>query len=127
MANQSMDQVRSVFEKWKSYQSRPDVCRLTDSRKKLIKARLKEYSSDELCLMIDYIFLSQDLGCRFLRGENPDRKKYLDLTNLLRVTKVPQRIERAFEWHDSQSSAPAPAANDGLDLGFMGRLRGGSR
>ena len=123
----SIQDVRRVFEAWRAYQPRPDVCRLTESRKKLIRARLKEFSVNDLCLLIKFVFESNDNGCRWLRGENPTKTKYLDLSNLFRTTKVAKRIESAYAWQDSQqaSATRENIVQDGVDLGFMGAIRGG--
>lgn len=120
--------IKTVFEKWRSYQPRPNICRLTDARKKLIGARLKDFSAEELEVMIKWVFESNEYGPRWLRGDNPERRTYLDLQNILRSTKVPQRVEAAFRWVDQQKEPEvSPATQDGIDLGSLGALRGGRR
>jgi len=125
MSKVSTADIDLVFQCWRQYQRRPGVCKLTQSRRKLISARLQEYAVGDLCCLLDYMFTSNDPQCRWMRGENPSQREYLDLQNLFRVTKVPQRVEQAWKWHDelvsSKTAQSQPEA--GIDLGFMGALR----
>ena len=117
--------VQQVFDVWKRYRPRPEYCRLTATRKKLIAARLRDYSPQDLVALVVYANESDVAECRFWRGQNDRRAEYLDLTNLLRVQKLDGRVERALLWRDEQT-AKATAEVGGLDLGAMGILRGGN-
>jgi len=65
----------------------------------LIGARLKdEYTVEDLVVVIKYAFESTEAGPRFWRGENDQRRKYLDLTNLFRIGKLASRVEAAQNW-----------------------------
>lgn len=116
--------VQAVFEAWRKYQANPKICRLTDSRKKLIRARLKEFEPDDLILLIEYVFEGQDGFCKWMRGDNPSKRKYLDLANLFRTTKAAARVEQAYEWKQNLQAKQGESNNSGLDLGFMGAIRG---
>jgi hypothetical protein len=126
MSKVSTADIDLVFQCWKTYQPRPGVCKLTQSRRKLISARLKEYEVEDLCVLFHYIFTANDSLCRWMRGENPSQRSYLDLQNLLRVTKVPHRVEQAWKWRDQQAEKAEQQSQpeSGIDLGFMGVLRG---
>ena len=101
----SEQDIRDVFEFWQARQSRPAVCRLSDSRRKLLRARLREYSADELITLVRYAYESSTPEARWWRGDNPSRKKYTDLANLLRVSKLDRRVETATEWAAEQDAA----------------------
>ncbi|MBU6287637.1 MAG: hypothetical protein KGS10_05690 [Chloroflexi bacterium] len=47
---------------------------------------------------MQYAFEANTPEMRFLRGDNREARTYLDLENLLRVTKIDSRVERATEW-----------------------------
>ncbi len=71
------DAVSRVFSHYQSYHP---TCRLTDDRRKMIQARLKEgYSEDDLCRAIDGLHLSPHH-----RGENDRSTAYLDIQYALR-------------------------------------------
>lgn len=120
------DPVARVFACWRGYRPNPAYCRLTTSRRKLIRARLNDYTADDLCTLVRYANEADTAEARFWRGQNDRRAEYLDLVNLLRVSKVDGRVERALLWRDSQAEATAHEAA-GLDLGPMGVLLRGPR
>jgi len=111
--------VEDVFELWRSYRPSPSLCRLTPPRRKLIKTRLKSYSSKDLCVLIKYAFESESSEARFWRGENNRRQEYTGLTNLFRVTKIDDRLERALLW-DADENRDSREEEAGIDLGPMG-------
>jgi hypothetical protein len=114
----------AVFEAWKSRQRRPALCRLTEERRRLIRARLGlGYDRDDLIALFDYIWASSDAGPRWMRGDNPGGKPYLDLDNLLRVGKLASRIESALNWQaDNRPNVDADADN----LGPFRLIKGGA-
>ena len=113
------DPVQQVFDLWRSYRPNPAYCRLTAPRRKLLRARLGDYSASDLSTLVRYANEADVGECRFWRGENDRRQEYLDLANLLRVSKLDGRVERALLWRDRQA-ALAATEHDGLDLGTMG-------
>ena len=123
-------QVKAVFIAWRDTRTHPQYCRLTTARRKLIRARLTEYTVDDLLAVIRWANEADEPGPRWLRGGNPQQQEYLDLTNLFRVTKMPQRVEAALTWRD-QADSEDPAEQDGVDLGAFGfrmaRPQGGQR
>ena len=91
--------IQQVFEEWKKRQRRPQLCRLTKDRLALIAARINDgYTAQDLIDVIQYAFESADAGPRFWRGENQQRRTYLDLSNLFRITKLASRVELAVNW-----------------------------
>jgi hypothetical protein len=120
------DPVQQVFDLWRGYRPNPAYCRLTAARRKLLAARLRDYSAADLCALVRYAFESDAAEARFWRGENDRRAEYTDLVNLLRVSKLDGRVERALLWRDAMT-AQAATERDGLDLGPMGALLRGPR
>jgi hypothetical protein len=113
--------VQQVFDTWRRYRPRPDYCRLTEARRRLLRARLRDYSAEELIALVRYAHEADVAECRFWRGQNDRQTEYLDLANLLRVTKLDGRVERALLWRDAQAARAAEEAR-GLDFGPMGSL-----
>jgi hypothetical protein len=116
--------VQRVFDVWRRYRPRPDYCRLTAARRRLIGARLRDYPAECLIALVVYANEADVAECRFWRGQNDRRAEYLDLTNLLRVQKLDGRVERALLWRDAQTEQAVEEAR-GMDLGPLALLRGG--
>ena len=92
-------EIELIFEEWKKRQPRPQLCRLTEDRKSLIRQRLSlGYDAADFVALIEYFFESNDSDAKWMRGENPRRKTYLDLDNLLRKGKLAGRVEAALLW-----------------------------
>ena len=120
-------EVNRVWEAWRERQARPDFCRLTDDRKRLIRSRLREYSVDDLIAVIDYAYDADEAGPRFWRGENADSRTYLDLDNLFRVGKLAARVEAARLWQGGDgegSQEGGPEGTGAVNLGPMGAFHG---
>lgn len=127
-------QAEAVFELWRSYQRSPDRCSLTDTRKKLLYARLRSQTGETLCALMRYAFESDTPEARFWRGGNAEQREYLDLENLLRVKTLDDRVERALAWVDGEDphdpDGPKDDDDDGdepecdarLDPGFPARV-----
>lgn len=115
---------RLVFDAWRAGQRAPERCKFTETRKRLIKTRLKSHSAAELQTLIQYAYEADTDEARFWRGDNDSGREYLGLDNLLRAGKLDDRMERAIEWLEGDSledpGGPAGADDDGLDLGPMG-------
>ena len=120
------DPVQQVFDLWRSYRPNPAYCRLTAPRRKLLATRLRDYTAADLCALVRYAFEADAAEARFWRGENDRRAEYTDLVNLLRVSKLDGRVERALLWRDRMADAMA-REQQGLDLGPMGALLRGQR
>ena len=120
------EEIEQVFEVWRSRQARPSVCRLTEDRQDLIRARLaKGYSVEDLRILLEYAWESPEADARFWRGDNSRGRSYLDLANLLRAGKLAGRVEKARAWVERRhtealdfagpyriSAAPRGAATD---------------
>jgi len=95
----TQNQIQAVFNAWKERQKRPSICRLTKERKRLIKKALEDgYTEKDLVALIKYAYESNDAGPRFWRGQNQQKRIYLDLVNLLRINKIAGRVEDALNW-----------------------------
>ena len=93
------DEALTVFNAWKATRPRPHLCRFTADRQKLIEARLRlGYSAADLVALVRYANEADEGWPRWMRGDNPRRRAYLDLTNLLRVEKLAERVELALSW-----------------------------
>lgn len=93
------DDVSILYEAWRSRQPRPDLVRFTAERRRLISARLRlGYSLTDLLALVRYMYESDDDRPRFCRGENDEGRTYLDLENLLRVSKLGERVPLALAW-----------------------------
>ena len=102
-----------VFEVWRTRQKRPEHNTYSKQRAKQITAALASgYSAEDLILVIRWAYESDEDRPRFLRGENDQGKTYLDLVNLLVVSKLDQRVTWAREWQESLSEA-APEETPG--------------
>lgn len=91
--------VLRVFEHWKTTMNHPRAA-LDDKRKKLIVARLKDYTAEDLCRAID-----GNKASAWHQGKNPDNKVFDGLDLILRdAGKVDAFIAIA-------ESKPAPRQN----------------
>lgn len=119
-------EVELVWDEWQKRQRRPDLVRLTDERRKLIRARLAlGYTTPELVALVRFAYESSDRRARFWRGENEDKKTFLDLENLLRVTKLGDRIPVAVEW--AERGEPGAGAAGAVPTGAGLVLKPGAR
>jgi hypothetical protein len=126
MAITSAD-ITTVWEAWVSTRPRPKLCRLTAERKKLIRARLKlGYEPGDLVAVIRYMNESNDGQARWMRGENPRNRTYLDLENLFRVHKLGERVEAALAWLEDGGDNGPPPAPTGVELGPLGQFGRGA-
>lgn len=91
--------IELIFEEWRKRQPRPQLCRLTEDRKTLLRQRLNlGYEATDFVAVIQYFFESNESDAKWMRGDNPRKKKYLDLSNLLRKEKLAARVEAALLW-----------------------------
>lgn len=110
-----------VFRAWRA--TRPPGPTLTADRRDLIEARLgRGYTTHDLVVLIHWFNYSDDDDPRWMRGDNPREREYLDLENLFRVKKLSGRIDKARTWHEGGDAPEDRDAADGtgLDLGPMG-------
>jgi len=124
----SADDIRLVFDAWASGQKRPNLCRFNADRKEMIRKRMSRgYSAADLIALMRYAYESDSQECRFWRGEDGGRS-YIGLDNLLRVTKLADRIERALGWLEDLDGREHDVGlnddeEDGVVLDFVGELR----
>lgn len=103
-----MSPAEQVFEFWLAYQKRPDLCKLTVARRKLLKRALKDYDALDLCALVKYAYEANEPGPKYWRGDNRQDRTYLDLVNLLSdAARLPGRVEKAVTWLDAREAAPA--------------------
>jgi hypothetical protein len=119
--------IEAVFKEWKERQRRPRLCRLTTDRRKLIARVLDEgWTVDDLRALITYAYEADTGEARFWRGDNDNDRRYLGIANLLRVTKVADRIETALNWredHGGNVIHDDRGVPDGVTLDMVGMLR----
>jgi len=97
--NRKSAAIRRVFEHWQKFQPRPDGCRMTDTRRDLISNRLRKgHTEEDLIALITYAYEADTDEAQFWRGDNDRERTYLGLDNLLRSTKLPDRVDRAIAW-----------------------------
>lgn len=91
--------IEAVFDEWKATRTTPAACKLTDERRDLITARLRlGYTADEIRRVIRYIARADTPDARWMRGANPRRREYLDLTHILRKQRLGERVEASATW-----------------------------
>ena len=94
--------IEVVYDAWLERQKKPSICRFTKDREDLIRKRLQlGYEASDFVLLIRWAYESNEDNPRWLRGENPRRKAYLDLTNLLVRERLAPRIEAALLWQET--------------------------
>jgi hypothetical protein len=121
MAKQTVPQehVEQVFNKWRSYRSRPEVVRLTADRIKLISDRIKlGYSADDLCTLVEFVMLADDQWAQWMRSND-----YTGLDYLFRKEKLGDRVEKALNWKTPTATQPS----EDLNLGYLGQLKNALR
>ncbi len=97
--------MQAVFDVWKVHRPNPERVKLTPARAAVIRARLKDgHTVEELSLLVgEYAHTAETNEAQWWRGDNPDGTEYLDLLNLLRVSKTAPRVERAWAWKHGTS------------------------
>jgi len=86
-----------VYLFWRARQKRPNLCKLTAPRKRLLRGALRDYEARDLCALVVYAYESDAKGPRFWREGD-----YLDLVNLLVGKNLAGRMEKAVDWHERQ-------------------------
>jgi hypothetical protein len=128
-ANVSALDVQQVFDRWRQHRPRPELCRLTTDRAKLIRDRLAlGYTAADFVALVDYVFTSDDDWCRFMRGGNDRGKDYTGLDSILRKEKLADRVERALLWSDEaagERKRREQTERTGVDLGALGAFKSG--
>jgi hypothetical protein len=117
-----LDEVERVFEEWRSRQASPGRVTLSEERRRLIASRLNRASADDLVMLVRYAFEAETSEARFWRGEDGGRA-YLGLDNLLRISKLDDRIDRARSWAEEQGDEDDDGDDDGIVFGVLGALR----
>lgn len=110
-----MADVDRVLDLWRRSSAHPGAIRLTEDRRRLVADRMAEgYTADDLCAMVEWVFLADERGPRWLRGGNPDGVKYLTIEALLRQDKLGPRVQAALEWKDRPAGPAADPVPDNL-------------
>ena len=105
--------VDRVWAAWLARQSNPRLCRFTTDRSSMIAARLRlGYTVDDFLVLFRFAWEADEPGPRWWRGDNPDSKRYLDLSNLLVVAKLGARVCAAREWEEKQTQGVEPSIQD---------------
>ena len=77
--------------------------KMTCRRLAIIEEALGAHPCEDLKLLIDYVFDSEDEYALFMRGNNERGKKYTELENIFRLTKLDEKIKKAKAWKQSTS------------------------
>lgn len=134
------DAVAEVFETWAdARQTRggalfaagkrpalPGVVSLTKDREGQIGRALDHgYTAEDLVALVRYAFEADVWEARMWRGEEREGGgEFLGLDNLLRVTKLSDRVDRAREWIATAEDAAEDAdPEDGVVFSPIGHLR----
>lgn len=113
--------IHAVFESWRGRVDNPELRKLTDERVELIGRRLKAGNTvDDLDAWFEYVFTSGTGLAKWFHGDNPRKREYLDLTNLLRAGKLRLRVETALKWRATRDADDESASDCNTDLGPMG-------
>ena len=110
--------VEEVYEAWRAGQANPDLCTLTKGRRDLIGRSLKRRGVRDLIALMRYAYEADEAEPRFWRGINRDKRAYLGLDNLLRITKLDDRCDNALGWTRKNSEH-----DQSVDLGPTGAIR----
>lgn len=87
------DDVRQVFEYWRHVTGRSARVKLTEDRRRRIKARLKTHGVRDLCLAADGLAKSS-----WHNGDNPNGRTYTEISNVYgNAEKVDRFIAIAME------------------------------
>jgi hypothetical protein len=90
------DEISKIFQSWKEKVNKK--VRLTERRIINIEEALAKYNEEDILLIIDYIFYSDDDYALFIRGVNERNKSYTELENILRLSKIEDKLARAKIW-----------------------------
>ena len=106
-------EILRVFNYWKEKTNKAKKIRMTNRRVNFIEQALKEHPIEDIILLLDYIFDSEDEYALFMRGNNERGKKYTDLGNIFRPTKLSEKIGKAKEW---KSATETPEDDFGWEI-----------
>ena len=122
--------VDQVFELWKARQKKPELCRNSAARRKLISDSLRDMTAEDLAVLFEFAYEADHRQARWWRGDNPQRRRYLRLEDLLRPTKLAPRVELALRWkagdlddEEEVWDGESDDDEDEDDLGPLGRMR----
>jgi hypothetical protein len=116
--------IQAVFDAWRQHRERPDVCKFTKDRQKLIRDRLGlGYTVDDFVALVEFVHVASDPWCDFMR-----KNQYTGLDYLLRREKLGDRVERALIWKAEHAKTEMKRIEEeatGLSLGVLGQFRRG--
>lgn len=115
MLHFTADDVKRVFDVWASLAGGNRA--LSAPRVATISKALKVRAADDVVVMLEWVWKSEDKAAKWLRGEDPKSERaYLDLANLMVVSKLDARCESAAEWKASASEDHDEPAATGVTL-----------
>ena len=103
-----------VYRFWLRFRVRPDLCKLTPARRKVMERAFAEgYEARDLAVLVLYAHIADEGGPRFWRGENARRRRYLDVVNLFSDrARLAGRIEDAWVWYSARGSGAPQHAEE---------------
>lgn len=63
-----------------------------------VERAVARYGMADVLLVVEWAFQAPGYHPRLLRGEEGDGTIYLGLANLLRITKIPEKLDKAQQW-----------------------------
>lgn len=100
----AMEDVERVWKAWRSRQRRPGCWKLTLDREVVIRSRMVlGYDAEDFEKLFRYAWEARNPETAWWHGQNPRRKTYLGLTNLLVEAKLGDRMGRAAEWCEEEA------------------------
>ena len=104
-----MSPIESIFQEWCNLRLQIGFVRkpkLTNRRKILIQEALCDHSHEDILNVIRYIRFSQDNYAAFMRGDSERASNFTDCQNILRKSKLKDKIKRANNWDSATDSTP---------------------
>lgn len=86
--------------------SHPETCAASNQR--IIRGAVAEHGADAVILVLEWAHQAPDQRAAYLRGES-GAGPFLGLDNLLRSSKIPDRLEMARAWDQRGRPTEAPA------------------
>lgn len=113
------DNVQTVWSAWRDRQVKPAACVLAEPVQRTIRSALQQASADQLVALFRFAYEADEAAARFWRGQNEQRRTYLGIDNLLRQSKLADRLQLVEAWLASQQTD----GGDGTDLGPLAAYR----
>lgn len=108
-------EAREVFLHWRDFQKTPKSCKLTAPRLSLLNSALADYSTDQLCRLVDFAYLGTEADLkafwRAWRGEDGQSRPGLEM--LTRQANVARNVEMAGAWTPGKTQGPVKGPSRG--------------